>query len=226
MTFLELCRRVGSRSGTVSSGQPLATTAGASGRWAKIVGYTADAWSDIQTARRDWLFMQGEFSGPIAAGQPRYSYGAFGIARFAGWVRDRPSLAAMSLRETALGLADDAALTELPHDDWRELFGRGAQRPGRPVYWAVSPSGELLLGPVPDRAFTLTGGYRKAPQLLELDDDVPDLPAHFADVIAAKALLLLAEHDQRPGDIIVSRSAYANKFSQLVTDQTGRVELS
>lgn len=220
-TFLELAQKVGSDSGTVQGNQPT-TVAVTNDRLRKIVRWTNDAYRQIQNAHRAWLWLQGEFEGDTTAGVARYTGAALNADRLAEW-GDRESV---TLFDPAVGPANEGPLI---YRDWLDFYRnvlRGAQTPGRPRYFSVSPAGELVLAPTPDRAFTVRGLYRKAPQTLALDDDVPDMPAHFHDCIVEAAVIMLSTHDEAAPNLTLWQLRAIRGFSQLEREQLPTITMA
>lgn len=223
-TFLQLCRDTGRDSGTVSSTNPLTTVAGATDRQEKIVSFVTQAWLLIQGAREDWQWLRAEFSESAVIGQARYDpIDDWGLTRFAGWIEDKDDYEPVTLLDPSLGSADEGAIRQIGFQDWRSRYGRGEQQQQRPTCWAISPARELCLGAVPDRAYTVKGEYLRGPQTLAVDADVPELPAEFHDLIKWRALMLLAGHDQSPGDLAFAQTNFAPRWRQLVNAQTPEV---
>lgn len=199
-TFLELCQAVARESGTFQRTAPL-STANQSGRELKVINWTRSAWLQIQNDRPDWHFLIREFQGSVPADTARIGPGALGIVDFAGWMppayplHSWPASGGMALR-----------LSPLNFIDWRTRFAIGEQRPGPPQFYALSTDNELCLGPVPDQAYTVSGFYRRRPQVLVNDDDVPIVPERFHDVIVWKALLMLDKHDEAVNHVRLQRA--------------------
>lgn len=213
-TFLKICQDVARESGTVSGTQPTTVTDQV-GRLNNIVNWVRDAWEDIQNIHASWLFMRKEFSGSITSGQVRYSGASFGLTDFAEWIKDFDNL---SIYKTATGAADENPLLYLRWDDWRQMYDRGSQTANRPTIFSVSPANELVLGPIPDDAYTLRGEYRRMPQLLTANEDIPDMPIRFHKIIQWKALMSLAEYDEAPATYARCIKAYAAIMSDMNRD--------
>jgi hypothetical protein len=229
-TYLQLCQAVGSVSGTVSPNNPLTAIADAAGRWSKIIAFTAEAWTLIQTARSDWPWMIEEVSKSTADGQASYSPSSdWSLTRVGDWLRDVDSDDGIyhphSCRDPAIGLADEQELIEITYQAWRNMYGRGQQDENRPCYYAVAPNGSFCLGNVPDKAYTLRLLRRKAPQVLAADSDTPDMPAQYHDAIKWRALQMLAEHDQRTADIVTTARSFAGWYGRLVNEQVPRASV-
>lgn len=194
MNYLLLCQRTVRESGTISGDALPASVTGQSGRLLKVVEWVAEAWRQVQNLHDDWKWMRAEFTGTITAGAARYTPASFNLTRFSKWLCEPRSV---TIYDTAKGVADESELKEMSWDDWRINFGRGVQQQNRPRVYAISPTGEFCLGPVPDVPYTVRGEYMKSAQDLTANTDIPELPdTSLHTVIVWKALLLLAQFDE------------------------------
>ena len=222
-TFLDLCQAVARDSGTVSGAQPVSVT-GQSGRLAKIVQFTAEAWTDIQNSRNAWLWMRKEFEAVTIAGTAEYTAASWNIVDLAAWIIEDGSV---TLYDQAIGPADEHEITPISWDRYRVIYGRGAQVQQRPVACTVKPSnGALVLGPAPDGVYVVRGEYRAAPQLLAANTDVPAMPVRFHDAIKFRALQLLAEHDEAPTAIATAAANYRRMLGELERDQLPQITIN
>lgn len=223
-TFLELAQKVGSESGTVDSGR-LTTVVDAQARLAKVVRWTNDAYRQIQNAATGWFWLQGEFSAPLTIGQQRHTPDNLGIDRFAAWDCRGPGREdRFSVYLTAGAGAGEYGLAFV---DWPTFYTtrlRGLQLAGQPRLFSISPAGEFVVSPTPDAAYTLRGPYRKAPQELAVDADVPEMPARFHDVIVSAALVMLTTHDEAAPTLSLYQMRQLRGFSELLRDQLPVIE--
>jgi hypothetical protein len=195
-TFLELVKALARDSGTVAGGVgSIQTLLGASGRVAKLAGWTADAYLKLQSDRPDWPWMVREFSTALTIGQQRYSANDLSLARFGRWVNDRPDFHVFTLYDPAVGKCDESDIHQSGYDVWRSAYGRGTHDPDRPRNWSVDPQSRLCFGPVPDKAYELSGEYRASPQVLAVDADVPEMPAEYHRAIVWEAWKLMCQAD-------------------------------
>lgn len=218
-TFLELAQKVGSESGTVQGNQ-ITSVVTTNSRIQKIVRWTNDAYRQLQNASACWRWMQSDFTAPLTAGKQRYTADDLGIARFAEWDcaqdgrEDR-----FSVYETAGAGAGEAAIA---FQDWRSFYAtrlRGVQTTGRPGAFSASPANEIVLSPTPAAGFTLRGPYRKGPQELTANTDVPEMPARFHDLIVDAALVLLTTHDEAAPTLTLYQLRQLRGWSHLARDQ-------
>jgi hypothetical protein len=226
-TFLELAQGVGTDSGLISRQNIPTTVAGATGKWAEIVAFTAKALQDIQRARNDWEFNRASFSQALTIGKADYLPAELGItSRFARFANDIPASCyrPMHCYDPALGTADDQNLVQISPECWSMIYGRGSQSPTRPTEYALG-QGKLLLGTAPDKAYVLAGDYWKAPQALSLDADVPDLPEQFHDVVKWRAIVKVSGKDGAFTDRLVAQAEYSSMYRQMVNEQTRPVEM-
>lgn len=223
-SFLELCQMVARESGTVSGALP-STVDSQTGRLLKIVHWTTSAWTQIQNRRNAWRWMRGEFGSPDAvtsAGTPRYTSASWSLTRWAEWITERDTVT-IYLQST--GVSDEGPISFMPWSMYRRTYERGTQTANRPVHYSISPAGEFCLGPRPDATYVVRGEYRKSPQTLAQNGDIPEMPARFHELIAWYGLLLLAEHDEGNLHIAVAIRRYRDLMDELERDQLPRPEI-
>lgn len=234
-TFLQLCQKVAQESGTVTGTVPT-TVVGQTGRLAKVVKWTNDAWRDIQNAHANWRWMQGRFYGSTVASTQSYAGTAFNdadtlaaITRFAEFtVTGDGTEDGVSLYDPAVGVADESVLRFLDWPAFYRLRMRGAvsDDTGRPGWFTVSPAEKLFLSVIPDQVYTVRGLYRKSPQDLAVDADTPEMPARFHDLIVSVALEYLGAHDEAQVQFPLWRLRQFRQFSELERDQLPKIRLA
>lgn len=219
-TYLELCQKTARESGIVAGTQPLSVS-GQTGLLLQIVGWVADAWTEIQNKRNAWSWMHAPWSGTLTAGTGVYTAGSFGLARHGRWIGDDPVTRRYptTLYLQAAGIADERPIFAIGYDDWLARYGRGVQVAARPVHYAVSPANELCFGPVPDAAYVARGRYTKSAQVLAANADTPECPTQFHDVIVHRARMKLAAHDEAPQQFQAAESEYNLLMGQLERHQ-------
>lgn len=223
--FVTLCRRVAQESGTINNGGVLPlTVTSQGGRLAKVVGWTQQAWVDIQNDRRDWRWMKAEFDNTLLASTPRYTPLSLGITgRFRAWAEDQRGYQPLSLYDPDLGLSDEGAMRQISWESWRHNYGRGAQTEGKPGFYAISPRNELCFGSVPDRVYAVRGEYWRSAQFLTVDADTPEMPEQYHMAIVWKAVMLLHQHDEGVPNANMAAMNLDLAVRQLVADQTPEI---
>lgn len=221
-TFLELCQSVGKDSGLISRQNIPATVDSAQGKWGDIVDFTAQAYKRVQAGRSDWEFLRAEYSGSTVAGQSSYTPAQLGISsRFRFFLPDvlADGIQPHRLYDPAIGEADSQNLYQISPECWSMVYGRGSQVQTRPTEYALA-AGKLYLGAIPDKVYTVKGAYMKAAQVLAEDDDEPELPEHFHDIIKWRAMMMVAGKDGAFVDRMVAQAEYTGLYRLLAAEQT------
>lgn len=219
MNFLQICHSLAQETGTVSGTQP-STVTGQVGRLKKIVDAAAEAWRLIQLEHSTWRWMRREFLAPVTQGVSRYTGAGWSLDAFSRWDE---SPHAMTLYSVAAGVGDEAELREIGWDQWRRLYARGTQTQSRPIHWAISPTDEIALGPLPDQAYILNGEYWRSAQVLAADGDVPLCNPDFHMIVVWRGLLLMAESDEAITQMNTARVEYAGLMSSMTQLQLPQV---
>jgi len=225
-TFLELAQDVAAESGTVTGviAQPL-TVVGQTGRLGLIVGWTAEAYSALQTHRPSWQWMQGEFETALTIGQQRYTTADLSLTRPAGFTA-RDCL--VSIYDNDIGTSDEGSIEIMDWDAFyvRCLVGGVRSQTGKPQIASIDPSGKIALWPTPDKAYMIHGMYRKAPQTLAADADEPEMPARFHPLIKWRALIYLAQYDESMNQFPLWNMEYRRMLNELEHDQLPKISAS
>lgn len=193
-TFLQLAQDV--RRECTDAGSGPATVVGQVGTLGRIVEWTAQSYVEIQGRHESWRWLRSTFSIPTQAGVDAYAYGAAtdtlhggAVTRFLRWwERDSNGYGNILCALAATGEADQQWLTPLSWADFRSIYKRGAQTPGRPANVTIDPQNRLVLGPVPNDIYTITGEYQRSAQLLAADEDVPEMPEQFHELVVYRAM--------------------------------------
>jgi hypothetical protein len=197
-TFLELVQDLARQDGSIDP-RSITSVVDQGGRPGKMVNYVQKAYNNIQRSRRDWGWLTEDFTATLIPGSAIYTNLSFNLDRWANWIGDKiEGYLPMSLWDPAQGLADEGEIEEVTYDYWRHRYGRGDQSGmywNRPNEWTVTPKNELAFGPWPDYAYQIRGQYQKGPQQLVANEDVPEMPARFHDLIVWEAERLLLIHD-------------------------------
>lgn len=187
LTFLQICQRVRMEAGV--SGQGPTSVINQTGEYKRIVNWVQTAWQDIQLARPDWYWMRSTFQFDMTIGQSEYAPVEAGILyRFSMWDTN-----SVSVYDTTT--VNEVATPYLPYEDFRATFMRGSQITTRPSAITVTPASKLAFGSAPDKAYTARGDYFKAPQELQFDADLPEMPGQFHMAIVYRALMLYARYE-------------------------------
>jgi hypothetical protein len=229
MNYLQLCQMTAQQSGTIQGVLPT-TVIGQANRLKLVVDLVKEAYLDIQNAHRKWRWLNSRFTGQTIAGQMFYQGTDFTderdatpITRFSQWIFEQSgSDQGLSTYKTADGAQDEGALQFLDVDRFYETQGRGVRPPGKPHFYTVDNQNRLAISPVPDDIYTVRGKYRKSPQYLAADTDIPEMPVDFHTIIKDAAISYLEGFDEGPR-IPLYRLRMLPNFSMLEAHQLPRV---
>lgn len=219
-TFVQLVDDLRVESG--ASGRTITTVQGnLPAEVARFKKWTADAWLDIQRRQeRHWKFLFKESSGftvPLgatvlnpteyAAGDiAEWDYGSFRLAPAGGARKD----------SQPLRFAD--------YFQFRDCIAIDTSVERKPEVITVHPNTEALhIWPAADAEYVLFYDYRRQPQELDDDDDVPIMPDRFHDLIVFWALLKYGTHEAAPEVITRAKAERDALYADLMTDQMPEV---
>lgn len=218
-TFLQLCQLTREKCG-ISGGGP-AAVANQSGENARIVNWVQESWLELQGYSPDWGWMRADFDLETIAGQQAYAPSAAGIIDFLRWHTDT-----LRVYRTADGVADEQFLVEWDYGVFRDVYQYSTQTPSRPTVFAVHPRDKsILLGPIPDGAYTVRGEYQRAPRPFTAGTDTPSLPEQYHMLIVYGAMKRYAFYENAPEVAVGAESMYRALFSQLVREELPDVEM-
>lgn len=221
MTFLELCQRVVMEAGLSGSGPESVTSQ--TGEMAEVVTWVQQAYTDIQNARPDWLFMREDFSFQTISGTQSYTTATIGLADFGRWVED-----GMSIYLTSTGSAGEQYLCPLSWPAFKAhyLFGSERTQTGFPMHVSVMPDKSLALGQIPNGIYTVLGEYYKEPESLSGNSDEPLLPAQFHMAIVWRAVMHAAVKKAAIEKYDHGKNEYRRLMNEMEFDQLLPVELA
>lgn len=222
MNYLQLVQRTKVEAGL--QGATPVSIASTVGDTAKVAGWVADAWRAIQLeSHRNWRWLRATGVGSIVAGTLEYTIDELlgadpGETRFDRF-RSNEGAYYRPRCWSASAPANVWALKQLDHDDFVQRFLVGEHAAAAPQFWSFAPSGEMLIGPTPDAAYSLRFDYVKSPQELTADDDVPEMPAQFHMAIVWMALWSFAGYDAAPEVAARAQAQYDEIDVGLVASQ-------
>ncbi|MFT6773834.1 MAG: hypothetical protein ACJA1L_001544 [Paracoccaceae bacterium] len=190
MNYLELCQKVARESGITSGLTVPLTVNSQTGTLKGIVGWTADAWNDVQVLSQDWRWMRGEYEKTLLADLGTYSPAGMAAVRHAKWITN----SSVTISDPADATGRESFLKYIPWTTFRTERLVGVSRSVRrtPIEWSIDPQDQFVMWPTPDIVYTIRGEYQKAPQTLALDTDIPEIPVAHHDLIWKSALVILA----------------------------------
>lgn len=218
-TFLQLAQKL--RQETTDSGTGPSAVTSQTGELARLAQWIADAWTELQEDRDDWLFARKSFTVNTVAADGAYVYGdctdtvsAVPITRFSRWYQ-RSFKAYLS----ADGVGAEYPLIWLEWERFRRIYRYGTQTDGQPTHVSVDPTQAFVLGPKPSAVYVVSGDYQIGPQILAADGDTPEMPSRFHKLIVYEAMLKYGGHRVAPEAMLRATSEGLSLRSGLERDQ-------
>lgn len=195
MTYLEQCRKLAREARITRATNIPSAVASQTGVLADVVGWVADAWKDIQNRHDNWRWMRHGFTLVTVADDPTYEFGDATdddagdatIERFKRWwlddIYDRPRCYLQSA-----GVAAQYRLNYMVWEDFKHIYGIGTQTSGIPANISIDHLNRIHLGPKPNAVFVVNSDFQLGVQVLEDDDDEPEIPADYEDLVWRRAI--------------------------------------
>jgi hypothetical protein len=191
-TYLQLCQDLRRECSVAGLGP--ATVLGQVGLLDRITKWVRDGYNDIQILRPDWRWMRSEFTFETEASKDSYPFWecidertAINIDRFAYWW-PHDSWNPFKFYRTIDGLTGQRWLTYVPWPYFKHIYRIGQPITGLPSHVSIDDDDQIVIGPKPDGAYTVTGEYQRGPQVLVNDSDEPEMPLRFHDLITYYAM--------------------------------------
>lgn len=240
-TFLQLCQTLRAESDIPGDGTP-ADVANQVGDLADVVRWIQQAHLDIQNSNGGlWRWLHRTFTLTTVIGDGVYAFGdcvditgpataanppAGPIDRFNRWDLEKyrgPDCPKITL--ASVGQAGDRELIWLPFDQFRRQFYFGAQANNAPTYVSVDEQDNIVLGPVPDAVYTVTGRYFRGPQVMVANGEIPEMPPQFHDLIWVRALEKYAYKNVSTEMLARVRAEDRRLFTQLMSRQLPQITI-
>ena len=215
MTYLELCVRAREEAGITGSG-PTSVT-GQTGQLLRLVNWVQQAWIEIQLMRPNWDFMNSEFSFDTTAETRDYLAADYSITDMKLW-----DLNSFIAYETAEGESTQYPLIYLPYATWRDSYrvGMNERASDKPVYITRLPTNQIRFEPMPDKAYTIQGDYKRSGQVLTADaDELTNFPLDFHMLVVWQALKSFGFYESAPEVLEQAEVNFDNLLFRLEIEQ-------
>lgn len=229
-TFLQLCQDVSRESGTIPGVAP-STTVGNTDRLAKIVSWTQQGYNRIQTHRNDWRWLNREGELTVLPNTQRTTKASLteegvSVSRFSTWLFDpEHGEGSWSAYETSQGVTNERPLRFEPWHFFYRYRLRGPVDANPPVRFSIDNQDRIVVDPVPTTQWTIRCRFKASPQNLAADDDVPEMPDQFHQLIVWRALMFLGQFDESRIQTPMWTEDFYAMLSELVRQQTPKVQL-
>lgn len=215
MNYLQLVKRLRLEGGV--SGTDF-TVSNASGEWARLVTWIAQAWEDIQREHTGWMWMRKTVTFSTIANQGNYPINAspLSLSDFSHWFRKTFRV----YKDNDIN--NELFLTDIPYEDFRDtyLYGSNRTTTGYPTVITVSPTKSLVVAQVPENSsYKITGDYYSEPTKLINDSDTPEMPEQYHMAIVWKALMMYGGYENAPDAYDRGSEAYEKIMTQLGINQ-------
>lgn len=225
MTLLQLAQMVKREAGI--TGSALTTVQSPVEEIARVVASISFAWTELQNLHEDWMWMRHGFYFNTVAQIQSYGYAQctdvdtnLPISNFANWKTD-------SFRKypVSTGPSGEMILPYWEYDSFRDLYLFGTQRTNYapPVVFTVNPQKSILLGNAPDAIYNVNGEYFRGSYGLSLDNDTPDMPPQYHEMLGWKALEAYGLYESAPEAVLKGQTHYKGFLSRLEADQLPKI---
>jgi len=191
--FLELCQRTAREAGIAGIGP--STTLGQTGELANVVRWVQSAYREIQNRHGGhWRFLRHGFTLDTVADTDTYAFTAAtdsttasAITRFSSW-RFQDRIKPPTIFLTSAGSGTQTWMIFAKWEPFGQIYQFSNQIPAYPAHITIKFTDEIVLGPIPNDIYTVTGEYWRSAQELAADDEVPEMPIQFHDLIVWYAI--------------------------------------
>lgn len=232
-TFLELAQQLRAEVDIAGTG-PTAVTA-QTGDNADLVRWITQAYRDIQLRHATrWRWLRRGFTFNTVASTSQYAYTAVtdvdagtAIARFRAWRLDDPE-DPPKIYLTSGGISGQRWLLYAPWEWFKMVYKIGSNntQEGAPAHIAVDPQNNLHLGPIPNDTYTVTGDFHRSAQVLAANDDEPEMPEDFHDLIVYEAMKKYGYKAVAQEQLARAAAEGRRMMRQLERDQLDRISLA
>ena len=229
-TYLQLSNKLREKCGI--SGSDLTAVTSLTGESKRVVGWIAEALVDIESRYTDWRWMRKGFTVNTVASDGIYASGdctdtdtSVAIASFSHWWA-HDELDPFKCYLSSGGVGGEYRLNYLPWEDFKWLYRMGTQNNSQPIHVSVDHANNLVLGPVPDAVYVVSGDFQRAAEVLAANGDTPDMPARFHMLVVYEAMKKYATYEGA-GEVFADGNREASRMMrQLEADQRPSMRLS
>ena len=180
----------------------------------RLWGWVADEWDSLQASGVDWKFLRQTRTITTVPGQATYAPASMGGAFQRLWPTGDFYRARVSDGASSWWMSG-----AISYDEFRRLYVPG-HAAGGPVAYCLTPSGSVMLGPTPDKVYSVELDVVGPVQTMAVAADTPaGLPTHHHNILAWGAMKRLAVDDAAGELLQRANHEYAEAFTRLWIDQ-------
>lgn len=213
MNFLQLTQRLSREAGISQSG-PLSVV-DQSGEYLMLVDWINDAYMSILRKPVLWNFMFGQFTFNCQVDTVNGGYLRDYDKTLTVGKPDKDTLTLWDVTEN-----DEWPLQYYDYAIFRQYYDVGEWPDSRPYTFTILPSGNIRLGPKPDKAYTVTGDYRIDRAYLSGDTGTPIFDEEYHIAIVYRALIDHSAFIQDKFKIDTSAQRFKEPERQLVLEHS------
>jgi hypothetical protein len=190
-----------------------------------ITQWVQSAYQDIQNMSMFWEFLRADFSFSTIAATSTYTPTAAGLTELLNWrTTDYDSI---KLYLTSDGVSGEQYISQIDWDNMRgiRLLGSSSTQTGKPTEYAIRPNKSIVLWPIPDAIYTVSGEYYKKPQTLTANADEPIFPSAYHMILVWLAMRYSGAYQAAPEKYAHADNEYRRLLSGLKRDQLPRISM-
>ena len=222
MNFLELVNSLRIEAG--ASGRAIDTleAPGLAAETDRFKRWIASAWNDIQIQHTDWNFHLVESTHTLEVGVTVLNMTEFMAGDVAEWMVNT-----FRITQPASTRMLSQTMQYIDYYYWRNGEGMDTTREGMPQSFSIQPQTEAIhLSMTPDKAYDIFYDYRRTPQRLTEDLDVPIIPIRYHELIVAWAMRKYGYHEVASEKLAQSMEIIGRLFPALEMDQLPEITLA
>lgn len=226
-TYLQLANDLAREGGVSGSASSISSTANQTGEALRIVNWVKQAHNEIQSRHANWRWMRSKWTYSITSSNDTFagtdctdSRLSTTVTRFARWIPyDDAGASNVKIYLTSGGVSGERWFTVIPWAYFVALYRRGTQNSGPPVHCSIDPQNKLVVGPVADATYTLSGEYQMSALEFSADGDTPEFPSRFHDLVWLRALEKYGRYHAAPEALSRSEVEGGRLLRELEQDQ-------
>lgn len=212
MNFLDIVKRAWVESG--QSGDGPASVVGMSGHQQRFVNWVRNSWADIQRSHEEWDFLKVSAQSSLVPDQDTYHVSALSLTDFKS-----PLSVFIKINEQWSEIGFVIAASAMSDID------RLNKQKGRPCI-AYFAAGNVSFDVVPDDAYQILINYRRKPQELSANLDIPLCDSMYHMTIVWGAVKRYAQSDEDQSLFNAANAEYRRCILEMLNALTPKIKFA